>query len=320
VNDPWAYLKGCFERGRLAHAYLLEGSPSGAAGEMAMNLAKLLMCKGAGSKPCGTCEGCRRVQEKNHPDVIRVEPESKSRRILVEQVSSMLGFIQLKSFEGGWKVCILAWAERMNDESANKFLKTLEEPPPQTLLLLLTDLPDAMLNTTRSRCQRIPLGGLGVSLESMGEWGRLVMGILREGFPVDEMQVLASTAAFAGVFDGAKKEITRRVASELKAGDEELGKDVIEARSATEARGLWRDLCRLIQLWYRDLVVLQSGGGEHLLHFRDEVETLRAQLAAPGVTPGRLRRVTAGMDDVAEKLDRNLPPLTAFESGLSRFV
>ena len=79
MNDPWAYLKGCFERGRLAHAYLLEGSPSGAAGEMAMNLAKLLMCKGPGSKPCGTCEGCRRVQEKNHPDVIRVEPESKSR-------------------------------------------------------------------------------------------------------------------------------------------------------------------------------------------------------------------------------------------------
>ena len=52
---------------------------------------------------------------------------------------------------------------------------------------------------------------------------------------------------------------------------------------ATEARGLWRDLCRLIQLWYRDLVVLQSGGGEHLLHFRDDVETLRAQLAAAGL-------------------------------------
>jgi DNA polymerase III subunit delta' len=92
-----------------------------------------------------------------HPDYHLVEPESKSRRILVEQIRRLEEALQMKSIGGDWKFGVIMDADRMMPQASNAFLKTLEEPPAKSILLLLTAIPEALLETIRSRCIQIPL-------------------------------------------------------------------------------------------------------------------------------------------------------------------
>lgn len=93
-----------------------------------------------------------------HPDISWLEPEGRSRTIKVDSMREKIVVpMETSSYSGGWKVGIIAGADRMQLAAANAFLKSLEEPPPRTLFLLLTDRPDALLPTIISRCQRIDL-------------------------------------------------------------------------------------------------------------------------------------------------------------------
>ncbi len=99
-----------------------------------------------------------RIAAKSHPDIAVLEPEGKSRTIHIKSMRErIVEPLQVTAFSGGWKVGIIVGADRMELAAANAFLKTLEEPPPQTLLLLLTDNPDVILPTIVSRTQRIDL-------------------------------------------------------------------------------------------------------------------------------------------------------------------
>lgn len=129
-------------RGRLGHAYLLTGEDPDALQAMAEELAAVAL----GSP----------VEE--NPDFYRLRPESKSRRITVEQVRQLEKSLYLKVFRAPRKVAVIQEAERMclgQAEAANAFLKTLEEPPNQTLLLLTSSRPSLVLPTILSRCLRL---------------------------------------------------------------------------------------------------------------------------------------------------------------------
>ena len=136
----------------MAHAYVLKDE--GSAVSFAKRTAQLLFCK-EDDAPCGVCHHCRHVAEKRHVDVLWIEPKSKSRQILVEDVDALISRMQQTAYGGEWKVGIISDADRMNVAAANKLLKTLEEPPKQSLLLLLTSSADALLPTIVSRCQFI---------------------------------------------------------------------------------------------------------------------------------------------------------------------
>lgn len=321
MNDPYNQLNEALTNGRLAHAYILHGNPYGQAAGIAMKMAQRLMCTGLEPRPCGECSGCRRVSKKSHPDVHWIEPAGAMRLIVVELMKGLIDVAGYTTFEGGWRVGIILCSERFNEAAANKFLKTLEEPPPKTLFLLISKSPEAHLPTIVSRCQVLRVNELLFGVEPTKEWGQLTLAVLRQGFPVTEQEVLFATQAFAGIFDEAKRSMIREITKELKQDEQQyLDKAVIDARASSEARGLWRDLCQIIQLWYRDLLILQAGASENLLYFKDEIDVLRHQLASPNVTSGRLRRVTAALDDAINMMERNLPPLTAFESCLSRLT
>ena len=130
--------------GRMPHAWLVSGRPRGSGNDFVRGLLTLLF-------PTTPPE---RLYE--HPDIRWIEPESKSRQIKVdEQIRPLIQFINLTSYSGGWKAGIILFADRMNANSQNALLKTLEEPPPHSLLVLVTDIPAAMLPTIRSRAQYI---------------------------------------------------------------------------------------------------------------------------------------------------------------------
>jgi len=163
-------LQRSLERGRLAHAYLFTGGQIRELEAVAQTLAKTLNCRepvrGAAGVPidsCDHCINCRKIAGPGHPDVHWVRPESKSRVIIIDQVRDLMRDINLKPAEAEYKVAVIVSAERMNVAAANAFLKTLEEPPPKSILILLSTDAARLLETILSRCLRLNFGAEGVS-------------------------------------------------------------------------------------------------------------------------------------------------------------
>ncbi len=160
-------LQRSLEHGRLAHGYLFTGDQLGDLESLAANLARTLSCErpvkkgNAAIDCCDQCLACKKIEHLNHADVHWVRPESKSRVITVEQMRDLMHEINLKPTEATHKVCVIVAADRLNEKAANAFLKTLEEPPANSILILLTTEPQRILETILSRCLRLNFAGDG---------------------------------------------------------------------------------------------------------------------------------------------------------------
>jgi len=148
-------LQNSIGSGRVACGYLFQG-PEGVGKKLAaLQMAKALNCERAGAEPCGECVPCRKIEGGIHPDVLLVAPRGKARMIKVEQVRELIQRMSMMAFEGRWKVFILDDCDCMNLESQNRLLKTLEEPTPQSVLILISSQPSRLLPTILSRCQKV---------------------------------------------------------------------------------------------------------------------------------------------------------------------
>ena len=148
-------LRAAYATGRLPHALLIHDSP-GAGGDWLANwAASLAMCTNASEAPCGRCDGCKRVASNQHPDLTRIVPIEESKQLRIEQVRDLAAELALTSHQGGYQVAILSPADTLNRFAANALLKTLEEPPPKTLLILVATQPSRLPATILSRCQRL---------------------------------------------------------------------------------------------------------------------------------------------------------------------
>ncbi|MCG3128975.1 MAG: hypothetical protein CHACPFDD_03871 [Phycisphaerae bacterium] len=167
-------LRRALSSGRTHHAYLFDG-PEGIGKELtARALAARLMCRApAGLDACGGCPSCRLIAGGGHPDFVLVErglhklhpdPAVRRRKGLFLTVDVIRHFLieraVLRPTQGTVRVFLIREAERMNDEAQNALLKTLEEPPGETRLLLVTAASARLLPTIRSRCQRVPFDPL----------------------------------------------------------------------------------------------------------------------------------------------------------------
>lgn len=156
-----AMLQGAFDRGRVASTYLFAGDEGIGKRRAAMWFAALLNCaspevrkRSAGvAEPCGQCPACRKIEASAHPDIKVIEPDGGV--IKVEAVRELEEMLSFKSMEARWRVCVIDEAHQMNQSAANAFLKTLEEPAPGTLIVLISSVPDRLLPTIRSRASRV---------------------------------------------------------------------------------------------------------------------------------------------------------------------
>ena len=154
LKDQMARLRAAHAAGRFPHALLIHEA-SGAGGEwLALWAAQLGLCREAGA-PCGVCRECRRVAALAHPDLTLLGLIEESRQIRIEQVRELSADLALTSHGGGYKVAILSPADALNRFAANALLKTLEEPAPHTLLVLVVSQPSRLPATVLSRCQRL---------------------------------------------------------------------------------------------------------------------------------------------------------------------
>jgi DNA polymerase III subunit delta' len=148
-------LAAAHRRDRLPHALLIHEPPGAGGDYLAAWAAQLVLCQRPASAPCGACDGCRRVLRFQHPDLAWLQPAEDSRQIRIEQVRELASELALTSHAGGYKVGVLTPADALNRFAANALLKTLEEPPARTLLILVVTQPSRLPPTIRSRCQRI---------------------------------------------------------------------------------------------------------------------------------------------------------------------
>jgi DNA polymerase-3 subunit delta' len=182
IGQPRAIdsLQAALRGGVVHHAYLFAG-PEGVGKELAaVGLAQALICPEQPEVGCGTCASCTRVVKGLHPDVTWLMPDEErvsrglagrsdftgtpSRDIRVEQIRGLQERISLRGLESRRKVALIVSAQRMNDQAQNAFLKTLEEPPADTTLILIASEMDRLLPTIRSRCSKVLFGPLPVDV------------------------------------------------------------------------------------------------------------------------------------------------------------
>jgi DNA polymerase III subunit delta' len=169
----WRHLLG--GRERMAHAILLAGPPGNLKGELAYAFAASLLCESPIStgSACGKCIACNWFAQGNHPDFRWLRPEAAeelaetvkdgkdgkgSKEITIDQVRALGDFLTVGTHRAGNRVILVTPAEAMNRNTANALLKSLEEPRPGTVFVLVSDHPERLLATVRSRCRVVPVG------------------------------------------------------------------------------------------------------------------------------------------------------------------
>lgn len=193
--------------GRLPHALLLIGTVRAGTHQLALSLAAEL--NGARADA---------LENLRHPMCRVLRPGSKSRKILIEDIRNVEPFLALRADEGATKLVIIVEADRMMEEAANAFLKTLEEPPPQTVIILITEQPSRLLTTILSRCVRVPLHERSSSLH-LSEAQQAFLPSVAAALPLvgSDVAALALRADFQALLAERREQITRRLTAAIKA-------------------------------------------------------------------------------------------------------
>lgn len=298
-----------FESGRLGHAYLIVGDPRGNAGQLAENILQMLYCRQDANRPCGKCNNCLRVARRIHPDIVRIEPIRKSRGILVEQIEEVIRNIFQTTFEGGWKAVVFTNAERMNNEAANKLLKTLEEPPPRSIFLLLSDQPEALLPTIISRCQRVALSDYFTDPENdlRSAVFNIAVGTANGRIAARLLKAREMLALLESIREQTESETAEWLRLN-QVSDEQAGDlaEISQGRMEAVYRERRRQVLRLLILWQRDLLLCACGlGDDDLLFYRSDADRIRA--AASGLTCAQVMNNITVVEKMPAHLDQYLP-------------
>jgi DNA polymerase-3 subunit delta' len=159
---PWLHaaqqrLRAALAAQRLPHSLLVLSNPGLGAEHLANWITALVLCESADSRPCGVCASCQLLRADSHPDSHVVRLDEDAHQIKVDQVRGLIESLALKSYRGGYKVAVIEGAESLNANGANAFLKTLEEPTANTVLIMIARPSHRLPATIASRCLRLTL-------------------------------------------------------------------------------------------------------------------------------------------------------------------
>ncbi|MHB8575380.1 MAG: DNA polymerase III subunit [Dehalococcoidia bacterium] len=320
--------------GNHAHAYLFSGPARAGKATLARRFAQALNCAGADAgagvlpgadRPCGACRACRHIEAGTFPDVELVSlgglcdesehdhRKDNSKDIKICQVRAIERRLNFSPFEGRCRVVIIDPADALNVYAADAFLKTLEEPPPHTVLILVTAKEESLLETVRSRIRRVELRPAPVA--------ELVAELVSRGVPPERATLIARLArgatgwALAAATDAKTLEDRDRQMDELiglQSADRferfEFGA-VLAGRWSKDRAGVTATLAAWAE-WWRDVALAAAGAERGILNV-DRLPQVRSAASASSVA-GAARFVQA-VRDAQKQLEENASPRLALD-------
>ena len=338
---PVSILKNSLKAKRVAHAYLFLGEEGVGKKLAALNLAKVLNCEKSSGDACDCCVSCQKIERFLHPDVKWLEPDGFSRTIKLEHILELQREIYLKPFEGRKKIFVLLEAERMNREAANAFLKTLEEPPGESILILISTSSDKLLPTIKSRCQTVRFSLIpeklvekllrekldceadearNLSLISGGRPGEAVRlkkeGVFAEKEKILDLvldkneDVLDIAGRMVKIWDEHKKNLESKYSKDSKVQEENLDKKRQKVLAEQKKAVLEREYRRIIDegieaitLFFRDCLVWKITGDEQLVINQERFNSIKG--IAQTLSRKDLKGKISTLKEIKEALARN---------------
>jgi len=299
------------ERRKIAHAYLFSGTEGVGKKLLAIAFAKALLCETKDS--CGQCPACLKVDNNNHPDIHTLDNNGEA--IKVEQIRALQKKLSLRPLEGTRKVSIIDDAEQLTTGAANALLKTLEEPQPGTLIILLSHQPEKLLTTIRSRCQHLPFSRIPK---------QTLASFLAHKLDLNDTAATVLSALSEGSFKkalGAKRDLYIEKRPKLIQSLSALSPRSIIPTFAfadeleTEKDDIF-DILDIFQAFYRDLLLLKHNSPAEELVNLDLLDTLNSQIDTTTV-PSLLTKLEA-LNTARYHLQRNVNRRLALEVMLMR--
>ncbi len=303
IGHEWAVelLASRLASERAGHAYLFTGPGQIGKSTLAIRFAQAMNCTdpGSGPAPCGKCRACDLIGRGIHPDVQVVSAEGRS--IKIEAIRELQQSLALRPYEARFRVAILPDMQLATDHAADALLKTLEEPPASTRLLLTSDVSESLLPTIVSRCQVIPLRL--VSIDTLS--GALA---LRYGLDEQESALLAALSggrpgwAIAAI---ENPEILKDRAEIVDAMLAVLNEKRVGRFNYSEEIARHPELQLVLetwQSWWRDVLLLVEGSSVTPVNIdrREDLEAISFQ-----VTPEEARRALRAVRHTIEAMDKN---------------
>jgi DNA polymerase III subunit delta' len=301
---------------RVRHAYLFTGPAGVGKRTLAAEFARALLCAKA-DPPCGQCRNCALTQKGGHPDLLTVEPavsgkSVRTAKIKIDSVRELIHSLQLRPVEAERRVARLLRFDAANDEAQNAFLKTLEEPPGQAVLLLTAERADDLLPTIVSRCEVVALRPLPRATVQEALITRWLVPAERAALLAHLAQGRLGWAVRMQQDEAALETRTQKLddLSALLAGSR-VARFAYAERLAKE--GSLERIQETLDLWlafWRDVLLAGSGAASPLANPDREAEIRRL---AQSVTPAAASQVMAGLRRTGELLEKNANTRLALE-------
>ena len=276
-KDILKYISSAVENNRVSHAYILNGE-RGSGKKMLANLfAMTLLCETGDNEPCGKCHSCKQAESGNHPDIIRVTHE-KPNSISVDDIRTQVNnTVDIKPYQGPYKVYIIPQADMMTPQAQNAILKTIEEPPSYAVFLLLTENAETLLPTINSRCVMLKLRNIKDTL---------IKKYLMENLEIPDYKADMCTAFAQGNMGRAImlansdhfNEIREEAVQLLKHISEmELNEIVAAVKNISVYKLEITDYLDIIMIWYRDVLLYKATKEIDKVVFKDQLQRIKEQ-------------------------------------------
>lgn len=276
-------LQRSIERDRLHHAYIFSG-PEGIGKRLAaLSLAKALNCLEVMGDFCGRCISCRKIEAGNHPDVKVVEPDGQL--IKIDQIRELQNDLQFRPFEGKKRVFIIDKADRMGLSASNSLLKTLEEPPKDSIIVLITANFHSLLPTVVSRCQRLSFSSLPITAVE-----KMLLG--KNGIDSNAAHIIAaisegSIGKALGEDEGSVIDEREKVFEGFTALKKRKMVDIFRQAEVLSKDDNLEGALKALKILYRDMAVLKGGvsatiNSDIVPRIREEAEGLSMEAILDG--------------------------------------
>ncbi len=297
-------LKNAISGDKVSHAYILNGEDGSGKNMLAKAFAKALLCEKGLPEGCGECHFCKQVDSDNNPDLVYITHE-KPASIGVEDVREQLvEDIQIKPYNGRYKVYIIDEAEKLTVQAQNAILKTIEEPPAYSVILFLTNNADIFLPTIISRC-------IIFNLRPLRESEIMEYLIAKFRIPEYEAKICASYAQGKlgrGIKLASSEEFSHIKEEALKLVNNVYTYDIADlidaVKRVTEFKISVNEYIDLLQMWYRDVLLFKVTKDPNSLIFADEINGIRKQASRSSYEG--LERILYGLDVAKARLKANV--------------